>query len=82
MKRCIFGLLAVLAFSVWGTAALSNEARADAFEDILKYVEDHYHVVEGLTDKDGKPSATEGGKPPYEAFFAEALAKVRQRRGE
>ena len=39
-----------------------------AFEDIVPYVRDHYHLVDQM--KEGK---SEGDKPPYERYFFDAL---------
>lgn len=48
-----------------------------AFEDINNFAKNHYHIVDSLKDKEGKPAplVTEGGqtKLPYEKFFYEAL---------
>jgi cbb3-type cytochrome oxidase cytochrome c subunit len=45
-----------------------------AFEDIANFIKQKYHVVESLTDEQGKPNAhAKDGKPPYEQFFAEML---------
>src|SRR5689334_13724746 len=71
MKRCIFGLLAVLAFSAWGTAALSNEARADAFEDILKK-----GVVRIATPLDVPPFGSQNEKREPEGFDIELAGMV------
>jgi polar amino acid transport system substrate-binding protein len=71
MKRCIFGLLAVLAFSVWGTAGLSTEARADAFEDILKK-----GVVRIATPLDVPPFGSQNEKREPEGFDIELAGMV------
>ena len=71
MKRCIFGLLAVLAFSVWGSAVLSNEARADAFEDILKK-----GVVRIATPLDVPPFGSQNEKREPEGFDIELAGMV------
>src|SRR6185437_14911298 len=71
MKRCIFGLLAVLAFSVWGTAAPFNEARADAFEDILKK-----GVVRIATPLDVPPFGSQNEKREPEGFDIELAGMV------
>src|SRR5579871_699730 len=44
-----------------------------AFEDILAYVNEHYHPVEQMRDEKGHGPAAENGKPPYEQFFLDAL---------
>ena len=66
MKRCIFGLLAVLAFSVWGTAA-----NADAFEDILKK-----GVVRIATPLDVPPFGSQNEKREPEGFDIELAGMV------
>jgi polar amino acid transport system substrate-binding protein len=66
MKRCIFGLLAVLAFSVWGTAA-----KADAFEDILKK-----GVVRIATPLDVPPFGSQNEKREPEGFDIELAGMV------
>jgi polar amino acid transport system substrate-binding protein len=66
MKRCIFGLLAVLAFSVWGAAA-----RADAFEDILKK-----GVVRIATPLDVPPFGSQNEKREPEGFDIELAGMV------
>ncbi|MFI5030009.1 MAG: transporter substrate-binding domain-containing protein [Reyranellales bacterium] len=66
MKRCIFGLLAVLAFSAWGTAA-----RADAFEDILKK-----GVVRIATPLDVPPFGSQNEKREPEGFDIELAGMV------
>jgi hypothetical protein len=46
-----------------------------AFEDIARFLEQNYHVVDSLTDEHGKPNAhRQGDKLPYEKFFAELLS--------
>jgi len=42
-----------------------------AFEDIDAFVEDNFRVVESLAEK--RMPTAKGGKPAYDAFFAEAL---------
>ncbi len=71
MKRCIVGLLAVLACTVWGAAALSNEARADAFEDILKK-----GVVRIATPLDVPPFGSQNEKREPEGFDIELAGMV------
>ncbi|HLG47913.1 MAG TPA: transporter substrate-binding domain-containing protein [Reyranella sp.] len=71
MKRCIFGLLAVLAFSAWGTTGLSTEARADAFEDILKK-----GVVRIATPLDVPPFGSQNEKREPEGFDIELAGMV------
>jgi len=66
MKRCIFGLLAVLAFSVWGTAA-----NADAFEEILKK-----GVVRIATPLDVPPFGSQNEKREPEGFDIELAGMV------
>jgi polar amino acid transport system substrate-binding protein len=66
MKRCILGLLAVLAFSVWGTAA-----KADAFEDILKK-----GVVRIATPLDVPPFGSQNEKREPEGFDIELAGMV------
>ena len=66
MKRCIFGLLAVLAFSVWGAAA-----KADAFEDILKK-----GVVRIATPLDVPPFGSQNEKREPEGFDIELAGMV------
>jgi mono/diheme cytochrome c family protein len=56
-----------------------------AFEDIQRYVDDHYRVVDARADAQDptKPAAewkVEGGKEPYEKFFYELLT-AHQREG-
>jgi mono/diheme cytochrome c family protein len=45
-----------------------------AFEDIKRYVEDKYNVVDDLNDVRRWPVKAKDGKEPFEKFFAEALA--------
>jgi mono/diheme cytochrome c family protein len=45
-----------------------------AFEDIVPYVEENYHLVDQLKDDAGRGLKGEGKKPPYERFFFELLA--------
>lgn len=71
MNRCIFGLLAVLTFSAWGIAGLSNEARADAFEDILKK-----GVVRIATPLDVPPFGSQNEKREPEGFDIELAGMV------
>lgn len=66
MKRCILGLLAVLAFSAWGTAA-----KADAFEDILKK-----GVVRIATPLDVPPFGSQNEKREPEGFDIELAGMV------
>jgi polar amino acid transport system substrate-binding protein len=66
MKRCIFGLLAVLAFSVWGTAA-----NADAFEEILKK-----GVVRIATPLDVPPFGSQNAQREPEGFDIELAGMV------
>ncbi|MBS0525676.1 MAG: transporter substrate-binding domain-containing protein [Proteobacteria bacterium] len=66
MKRCIFGLLAVLAFSLWGAGA-----RADAFEDILKK-----GVVRIATPLDVPPFGSQNEKREPEGFDIELAGMV------
>jgi polar amino acid transport system substrate-binding protein len=63
-------LLAALAFTVWG-AALSNEARADAFEDILKK-----GVVRIATPLDVPPFGSQNEKREPEGFDIELAGMV------
>jgi mono/diheme cytochrome c family protein len=52
-----------------------------AFEDIVAYVKEHYHITDQVTDENGRSLAAEQGqKPPYEKFFFDALDH-RQREG-
>jgi mono/diheme cytochrome c family protein len=44
-----------------------------AFEDIIPYVKDSYHLVEQMKDSKGHGPRAEAGKAPYEAFFLHAL---------
>jgi mono/diheme cytochrome c family protein len=44
-----------------------------AFEDIVAYVENHYHAVDRMQDENGHGPSAEDGKPPYEQFFIDAL---------
>ena len=66
MKRCIFGLLAVLAFSAWGPAA-----KADAFEDILKK-----GTVRIATPLDVPPFGSQNEKREPEGFDIELAGMV------
>jgi polar amino acid transport system substrate-binding protein len=66
MKRCIVGLLAVLAFSAWGTAA-----KADAFEDIVKK-----GVVRIATPLDVPPFGSQNEKREPEGFDIELAGMV------
>lgn len=66
MKRCIFGLLAVLAFSLWGAAA-----KADAFEDILKK-----GVVRIATPLDVPPFGSQNAQREPEGFDIELAGMV------
>jgi polar amino acid transport system substrate-binding protein len=71
MKRCIVGLLAVLAFTVGGAAGPSNEARADAFEDILKK-----GTVRIATPLDVPPFGSQNEKREPEGFDIELAGMV------
>ena len=53
----------------WG----KKDAERLAFEDIATYVKERYAKVESMTDEKGLGIKPEGGKPPYEAYFMEAL---------
>jgi mono/diheme cytochrome c family protein len=44
-----------------------------AFEDIVAYVGDNYHIVDQITDGQGHGQANEDGKKPYDKYFFEAL---------
>jgi len=44
-----------------------------AFEDIIAYVREKYQEVPEITDDKGNGVTGEASKPPYEAFFLEAL---------
>ncbi|MCS7046956.1 MAG: c-type cytochrome, partial [Gemmataceae bacterium] len=46
-----------------------------AFEDIANFVKQKYHIVDSLTDANGKPIAAKDkdGKEPYDKFFADLL---------
>ena len=58
--------------------ALSEAKDLDMWADRFKaYAEGHFHVVESLTDKDGKPAGMQNGKPAYDEFFYEALVHLR-----
>jgi mono/diheme cytochrome c family protein len=44
-----------------------------AFEDIVPFVKEHFHIVDALTDENGHGIAPENGKPAFERFFFDAL---------
>jgi mono/diheme cytochrome c family protein len=44
-----------------------------AFEDSTAFVHKHFHIVDRLTDEQGKPVPSPDGKPLYEKFFFDAL---------
>jgi polar amino acid transport system substrate-binding protein len=71
MKRRIFALLGVLALACWGTSAPSNEARADAFEDILKK-----GVVRIATPLDVPPFGSQNEKREPEGFDIDLAGMV------
>src|SRR5262249_44941199 len=37
------------------------------------YIKNKYHVVDSLTDENGKPVGYKDGKPPYDRFYADVL---------
>jgi mono/diheme cytochrome c family protein len=52
-----------------------------AFEDVARYIKEHYKAEPSLKDKDGKPlPALIDGKMPYEQFFIDAVG-AHQREG-
>ena len=71
MKRRIFALLGLLALACWGTAAPSNDARADAFEDILKK-----GVVRIATPLDVPPFGSQNEKREPEGFDIDLAGMV------
>jgi mono/diheme cytochrome c family protein len=44
-----------------------------AFEDIVAYVQDHYHFTDSAQEENVDARAAEKGKPPYEQFYLQAL---------
>jgi mono/diheme cytochrome c family protein len=51
-----------------------------AFEDIVAFVKENYHIVDSMTDEQGNGLSTENGKPAYEKFFFDSL-EHQQRQG-
>jgi mono/diheme cytochrome c family protein len=51
-----------------------------AFEDVVAYVKDNYHLVDGKVKEDGHGYGSEDGKQPYERFFFDSL-EHHQRQG-
>jgi polar amino acid transport system substrate-binding protein len=66
MRRCVFGLLALLAFALWGAAA-----RADAFEDIVKK-----GTVRIATPLDVPPFGSQNAQREPEGFDIELAGMV------
>jgi mono/diheme cytochrome c family protein len=60
----------------WG----KKDANRLAFEDIDAFINDNFRVVESLTQAKSKAEAGKDTRPPYEAFFADAL-RNRSREG-
>ncbi len=58
-----------VALNDWG----KKDPERIAFEDIVAYVKKNYTSVESIKDERGLGIKTETGKPPYEAYFMEAL---------
>lgn len=44
-----------------------------AFEDIVPYVDEHYHQVDRITNEKGFGPESKEGKPPFERYFFDAL---------
>jgi mono/diheme cytochrome c family protein len=44
-----------------------------AFEDIVPYVRDSYHLVDQMKDSNGFGAAAKDGKAPYEKYFFDSL---------